>query len=100
MRRLGDLPHPRQTDRDSAHGQPQFASVTPGDPKAGLSIHTFLGTPVATHIVIGRKRHMGFGFKSYRRAVDCRIFGTRYVGWFMESSGDYCKLRKAKVQGA
>lgn len=47
--------------------------------------------------MIGPRRYVGFG-GSYRRAVDTRIGGVRYVGWWFESSGDYCRLRKAKRQ--
>lgn len=66
------------------------------DPK---SVHTWLGTSVATHVYLGPKVNGGlFGFRSYKRSVDCRIFGVRYVGWFYESAGDYCRLRKAKGQ--
>lgn len=32
------------------------------------------------------------------QAVTCRIFGVLYHGWYMESSGDYCRLKKAKKQ--
>lgn len=73
-----------------------FASKV--QPLSGAKITTFLGTEVATGVCIGSKAQVGFGFHTYRRSVDCRIFGVRYVGWFMESSGDYCRLRKAKVQ--
>jgi len=62
-------------------------------------IRTWLGTRVSDgRALIGSRRSIGFGYHSYRRAVDCRIFGVRYVGWYMESSGDYCRLRKSKVQ--
>lgn len=63
-----------------------------------VSIQTWLGTKVSTHEWLGPKRHIGFGFSTYRRAVSCRIFGVLYHGWFYQSSGDYCRLRKAKVQ--
>lgn len=38
------------------------------------------------------------GCDATRRSVECRIFGVRYVGWYYESAGDYCRLRKAKRQ--
>ena len=59
------------------------------------AITTFLGTPVATHVVVGLRVRMGFG-GAYRRSVSCKIFGVRYVGWYMESSGSYCRLRRTK----
>lgn len=63
-----------------------------------VAITTWLGTKVSETCVLGRRRQVGFGMHTYRRAVDCRIFGVRYVGWYMESSGNYCRLRKAKQQ--
>ena len=64
------------------------------------SVNTWLGRAVASHVYIGPRRSGGFGYHTYRRAVSCRIFGTLYHGWFFESSGDYCRLRKAKRQRA
>lgn len=69
------------------HGQSQTSGVT-----------TWLGTDVATEVQIGRRVNVGFGRHTYRRSVVCRIFGVRYVGWYLESSGSYCRLRKAKRQ--
>lgn len=63
-----------------------------------IAINTWLGTSVGTHVYIGPRRNVGFGFHTYRRAVSCRIFGIQYHGWYMESSGQYCRLRRAKVQ--
>ena len=38
-------------------------------------------------------------FPSKRRAVRMLgLNGVQYVGWYYESSGDYCRLRKAKHQ--
>lgn len=54
-------------------------------------------TPVATHVYIGPRRMMGF-HGSYRRPVTCRLYGVRYHGWYYESSGDYCRLTRAKRQ--
>jgi hypothetical protein len=42
------------------------------------------------------RRFSRFGRGAERRSVRCTIFGRRYVGWYFESSGDYCRLRKAK----
>lgn len=61
------------------------------------SITTWLGTVVSSGTVLGPKAYVGFGFNSYRRSVTCSIFGIKYVGWYYESSGQYCRLRKAKV---
>lgn len=61
-------------------------------------ITTWLGTVVSDpdSVSFSVRRYMGFGFNSYRRAITARIFGTLYHGWYLESSGDYCRLRKAK----
>lgn len=56
------------------------------------------GTSIATDVYIGRVSRTGFGWDTYRRPVTCRIFGARYHGWYMESSGDYCRLKKSKIQ--
>lgn len=56
------------------------------------------GTRIATHVSVGPRRNVGFGFHTYRRAVTCRIFDVLYHGWYMESSGDLVRLRKAKKQ--
>ena len=61
-------------------------------------ITTWLGTVVSESARMGMRARVGFGFHTYRRSIDCRIFGTRYVGWYMESSGNYCRLQKAKRQ--
>ena len=62
------------------------------------AITTWPGTSIATHVCIGPRRYIGFDRWTYRRAVTCRIYGVRYYGWYMESSGSYCRLRKAKGQ--
>lgn len=68
-------------------------------PLSGTRVHTWLGTDVATNVVIGMSYTIRGGFgTSRRRSVSCRIFGVRYVGTYYESSGDYCRLRKAKRQ--
>lgn len=61
-------------------------------------VHTWLGQSVSTEVRIGPRAYSGFDRWTYRRAVRCRIFGVLYHGWYMESSGDYCRLRKAKRQ--
>lgn len=66
------------------------------------SITTWLGTVVSDGAVFGQRQVTGFqGYYrggSYRRSVTCRIFDVKYHGWFYESSGDYCRLKRAKVQ--
>lgn len=47
---------------------------------------------------VGPRSRMGFGHNSYRRPVTTRILGTLYHGWYYESSGDYCRLKRAKNQ--
>ena len=66
----------------------------------GVDITTWLGTPVATHVYVGPAKPTGGITRrwSQKRAVDCRINGVRYVGWFYQTSGDYCRLKKAKIQ--
>ena len=71
-----------------------YVKLTP----TNSDIHTWLGTSVATHVWIGNRVSSGFGMHTYRRAVTCQIFGVLYHGWYMESSGDYCRLKKAKRQ--
>ena len=66
----------------------------------GPEITTFLGTCVSATCWVGPRRDIGFGWHSYRRAVSAKIFGTLYHGWYMESSGEYCRLKRAKKQSA
>lgn len=58
---------------------------------------TWLGTMVSDWCRVGPKRYVGFGHGTYRRAISARVFGVLYHGWYYASSGDYCRLRKAKV---
>lgn len=75
-----------------------FAYVTKtDDPLNPWKVETWLGTSIGTHVAIGPRQYVGFG-RAYRRAMSCRIFGVLYHGWYMESSGDYCRLRRAKRQ--
>lgn len=87
---------------------PVCESVITDSPR-GYVITTWLGTVLGTHVAIGQRRIMGFHAmpgrtnnpwfgKSYRRAVSCRLFGVLYHGWYFESSGSYCRLKKATVQ--
>lgn len=61
-------------------------------------ITTWLGTKVAENAWFGERVYVGFGYNTNRRSVSCRIFGVLYHGWYMESSGNYCRLKKAKRQ--
>ena len=72
-----------------------YVRTTPG---WDWAITTWPGTTVSQWVQFGSKVRSGFGWHTYRRSVNCRIFGVRYVGWFFESSGNYCRLRKAKQQ--
>lgn len=60
------------------------------------TIHTWMGTILDPDAWIGPRRNVGFGYHTYRRAVRCHIFGVQYCGWYMESSGDYCRLKRSK----
>jgi len=61
------------------------------------TITTFLGTVVSTgYVGVGPRSRVGFGHNTYRRSVSCLIFGRKYRGWYMESSGDYCWLTRSK----
>jgi hypothetical protein len=60
-------------------------------------VQTWLGTWLGW-TWLGPKRYIGFDRWTYRRAVTVRIFGTLYRGWYMDSSGDYCRLKRAKKQ--
>jgi hypothetical protein len=61
-------------------------------------ITTWPGTVVCESASVGPRCNVGFGYHTYRRAISAVIFGTLYHGWYMESSGDYCRLTRAKVQ--
>lgn len=61
-------------------------------------VTTWLGTVVCEHAFVGPRRHIGFGHNTYRRAMTATIYGVLYHGWYFESSGCYCRLKKAKVQ--
>ncbi len=62
-----------------------------------VDVGTWLGTRVSDWVSLGTKSYIGFG-GAYRRSVSCSIFGVKYHGWYMESSGDYCRLTKSKKQ--
>lgn len=61
------------------------------------TVTTWPGTQVGQG-TLGPRAYVGFDRWTYRRAISVRIFGTLYHGWYMESSGDYCRLKKAKRQ--
>ena len=59
------------------------------------SIQTWTGTVIDARAWFGPRRYIGYN-GAYRRAVTCTLFGVAYHGWFMESSGDYCRLTRSK----
>jgi hypothetical protein len=63
-------------------------------------VTTWMGTVLAqgANCWIGPRARVGFGYHTYRRPITAVIFGCTYHGWYMESSGDYCRLKKAKRQ--
>lgn len=70
----------------------------PIDPDYWWKVTTWMGTVVCECAHVGPHRRVGFGRYSYRRAVTAVICGCVYHGWYMESSGDYVRLKKAKRQ--
>ena len=59
-------------------------------------VTTWLGTTVSSAVGVGHAcTFPAWGRPSIRRSIRCTIFGTRYVGWYYESSGDYCRLKRA-----
>ena len=75
-------------------GSPSYFSSSRG------TISTWPGTALDPNANFGPKRNFPcFGpFPSVRRAVTCRIYGVLYHGWYFESSGDYCRLKRSKRQ--
>lgn len=67
-------------------------------PLSGAQITTWLGTVVSEKCSVGTYYSCpGFyGQCSKRRPVNCTIFGVKYYGTYFESSGNYCRLRRAK----
>ena len=62
-------------------------------------VTTFLGTRLNNQtVILGPRVHFGFNRWTYKRSLSVRIFGVLYHGWYFESSGDYCRLKKAKRQ--
>ncbi len=75
-----------------------FLYVRMGDSPA---ITTWLGTVLSTQgLLIGPSVLVGgiAGPHARKRSIDTHLFGVRYVGWYYESAGDYCRLRKSKRQ--
>lgn len=99
--------HNRQTEQEEiawlqTHPEKVTLYVRTPSSMHDYAITLWTGTVVASHgnCIIGNKVRVGgiAGPHAYKRAVDCRIFGCRYVGWFYESAGDYCRLHKSKRQ--
>jgi|SRR5215470_13733583 len=71
--------------------------------RSGQHVMTWKGTVVSdlNTTQLGPKRIVGFQSYvkggTYRRSISCKIFGVQYHGWYMESSGDYCRLKRAKT---
>jgi hypothetical protein len=68
------------------------------DMARGWRVQTWLGTVIGTHVTMGPRRTMFRAVHTYRRPMTCRLYGVQYHGWYYESSGDYCRLRKSKRQ--
>lgn len=68
---------------------------------AECQITTWLGTVLDARAHMGPSREFPcFGpFSSRRRAVRCVLFGVAYHGWYMESSGNYVRLKRSKHNG-
>lgn len=64
------------------------------------TITTWLGTVVSTQAEFSPRAYVGFGRYTYRRSVRCMIFGQRYTGWYMESSGNYCRLKRSVTKAS
>ena len=59
-------------------------------------IHTWNGTVVGNAELGPKRQFRCFGpFPSIRRSVTVCLFGKWYHGWYFESSGDYCRLKRA-----
>jgi len=78
-----------------------YVHRVPGEARPSTwQIRTWPCTVVSTVCHVGPKSNAGgiAGRYTFKRSVECRIYGTRYVGWYYESAGDYCRLRKAVRQ--
>ena len=62
------------------------------------NIITWLGTVVGNAELGPEREFPCFGGFSIRRSVNVCLFGSWYYGWYYQSSGDYCRLKKAKHQ--
>lgn len=64
-------------------------------------ITTWLGTVIGNAMLGPKREFPCFGpFPSIRRSVEVCIFGMWYHGWYFQSSGNYCRLKRAKRQKA
>lgn len=65
---------------------------------ASAKLITWMGTVVCERPHIGHSvaQWIGARFVGTKRSVEATIFGQRYYGWYYESSGGYCRLKRAK----
>lgn len=86
--------------RDANNRPTCYATSQNGPEKERACIKTWMGTIVSSRTFIGHSVPVGGFADRYttKRSIDCHIFGTHYVGWYYESAGNYCRLRKSKRQ--
>lgn len=86
----------------STHPAKVMLYVTINPDTQHYRITTCLGHVLDSNPYISPKRVVGFQSYyrggTYRHAVTCKLFGTTYHGWYFASSGQYCRLTRAKVQ--
>jgi hypothetical protein len=63
-------------------------------------IITWMGTVLDARAEMGPRVPIGSMavFVAYKRAVRCVLFGRAYYGWYYESSGEYCRLKRSAVR--
>lgn len=94
---VGKKPMPQQSHEVHNGLDPKFYVG-----KDHYCVQTWLGTWLGwawlgPRAVVGFQDSRRYG-STYRRAITVRVFGALYHGWYMESSGDYCRLKRAKLQ--
>lgn len=90
----------REIEALKAHPERAFlyASHDPSPkdrPTSNNTLQTWMGTTVSSWCYCGPRVYDNFG--GYRRSVRAVIFGRNYYGWYYESSGQYCRLKRCKV---
>lgn len=96
--------HNQETERKEleflqSHPERIFLYVSKVGEDGHWCLIQWTGKIISENILMGERKRIGFGFSSYRRSMSVWIFGTLYHGWYFESSGDYCRLKRAKHQG-